>query len=156
MMPSTCIINDYRSNWKVYLVFNREDFATVMKSWMKKDRLLVDLSTNEVFRDRTAWCDLTPFHFRILLMESFRYTDKLRANDRVNEAHPAVRSLHFLITALIHCLELRGSMEIDLMHIDRISDTQITYRFSSTLWDDDYTLPKANAEPDLKIIVSNE
>lgn len=147
-MSTTIIINDYVNNRRAHLVFVMHDFEVMARFWSSTDRVLEELQPHPAFAGRTRWCDLEPKHYRLLLMQNLVAADALDEQRLTDDDHPVVRSLNFLFMALCHCLALRVGGEIEVLRVNRLTKTDITYEVAAALMRLDVEVGTVNAPED--------
>lgn len=130
-MATTVLLDDHVQNKSFHLVFTDKEFVVIDTHWNDQDRLLVDLSDTVVFENRTRWSELSPMHYQLLITKNLSRLDALSDDEQMDENNETVKSLHFLITGLLKCLETNTGSNIDLMRIERIADDNITFTFSA-------------------------
>ena len=130
---ASILINDFVTNKRVKLFFLPDDFELVDEQWDREDRLLVHLQSMEFFKGRTRWGDLETPHFRLLIAKNLQHAATLTEEERMNDEHPVVSSLNFLICALMRSIEKRNDCHVELMRINRISDLDIAIEFTGAL-----------------------
>lgn len=127
------VINDYLEHQRTDLFFTKEDFEEVDSYWNDEDQLLVDLQSNIYFKNRTRWCHLEPFHFRIMVTKICQQISGLSDADRTDEEHPTVKSLHFLLCGLIKSLEKRSDSAIEFLKVQRVGEYDVSVEFQSVM-----------------------
>lgn len=132
-MATTVIVNDYEACRRSVVILDTSDFEFVARMWSTPDRILAELQAHPLYAGRTRWCDLDPPHFRYMIVLTMVRVAKLEEDARNDAANPVVRSLHFLMTALIACLQARSETNIELIRFNRVSQTEIVYDFSASL-----------------------
>lgn len=133
-MATNCIIDDYVSRKRSSVLLTEDQFAKVLKLWDQEDQLLKDLHVIERFKGRETWSALDPWHFRVLLTNSFNNVDRyVEPADRFDWSNPFVGSLYFMVMALIICLEKRTDGTVDTIRIMRISELEVTMEFTLTM-----------------------
>jgi len=155
-MATTVLLSDYVTNKHYHLVFTTAEFKCIEDNWHKKDKLLVELSDTTVFRNRTRWCDLEPFHYQVLIIKNITKLDNLTDAEQMDESNEVVKSLHFLISGMIKVLEKYTQTSVELLRIDRISDSNVNFihQGSISIQLDDKKTEKKKMDS-LKIIVDN-
>lgn len=130
-MATTVLLSDFTTNKHFHLVFTEVEFATIEANWEKEDKLLVEVSSTSTtsFKGRTRWCDLTPFHYQVLLTQNLAMLVDLTDDEQMDESNEVVKSLHFLITGLIKALENGTNSNVELLRIDRVNDETINFSF---------------------------
>lgn len=144
-MSTTIIINDYVNNRRAHLVFVMHDFEIMAKFWFSTDRVLEELQQHRAFAGRRRWCDLEPKHYRLLLMQNLVAADALDEPTLTDDDHPVVRSLNFLFMAMCHCIAQRLGGEVEMLRVNRLSKTEITYEVEAALMQLDIEVGTINA-----------
>lgn len=151
---TTVVINDLSADQRHVILFNRpDDFQQADAFWETENQLLLDLQHTDFFIGRKRWCDLDPQHFRFLLMNNLSKVAALPVDHQVPD-NEVMRSLTFLLSALIKCLENRTQSTIELMRLNRLAEREVLYDFSASvnLHLDDNMPPRKG----LRVIVDNE
>lgn len=152
-MPTvTVIINDYQIDRRTVLLLEEEDFSRVSENWENEDRILIEMQENPFFEGRTRWCDINPTHWRLMVATNLARISNLSDAQRVDATHPVVMSLNFLIGGLIFCLQHRTESQIELMHINRINDSEVVYDYHACL-NMAIDLPKPKSG--LRVVIDN-
>jgi hypothetical protein len=152
---TTVIINDFSTDRRVAILFNHpQDFTRVDAYWEVEDKLLVNLSElNVAFKDRRRWCDLSPTHYRFLIMENLNKVAALSDEDQANDTNPTMVSLTFILTAFIKLLENVTESTIELLRINRLGEHEVLYDYSGSInMHLDSIRPKRDG---LRVIVDN-
>jgi hypothetical protein len=150
---TTVVINDFVTDRRVVLLFNYpQDFAKIEAHWEREDKLLLALSANEAFRDRKRWCDLSPTHFRFLIMNTLNKVSALSEQEQGDADHLVMVSLAFLLSAFIKCLEDCTESNIDLMRINRLGDDEVLYDYAASI---NMHLDNLRPKKNLRVIVDN-
>jgi len=132
-VTSSVIIYDFTIERQTFLVFTDAEFEIVMEMWNRPDRILADLQSHALFAGRTTWAHLDPMHFRLLLMRNLTLSAALTPEQQADEDNATTRSLHFLLCALIHCIESRSDSSIELLRINRMGETEVTYNYDASI-----------------------
>ena len=133
MATTTVVINDFTNNRRTVIILDNRQFDLVAQAWGNEDSILVDMQRNNFFAGRTRWCDLNPTHFRLMVAHNMTMLARLPGDEHEDPKHPVNRSLNFLMTGLVVCLQHRTECLIELLRIARMSETEITYEFSASL-----------------------
>ena len=146
------IINDFTNNRRIDTILNPH--TIVPPVWQHGDRILTDMQSNPFFAGRNRWCDLDPSHYRLMIIRNLTIVSEFSDTDRADLNNPAIKSLHFLLSALVYLLEMRTDTTIEFMKINRINDRSATFDYACSLnLYIDKPIEPANV---LKIIVDNE
>ena len=150
---TTVIINDFVSDRRVAILFNHpHDFAHAEANWEREDALLVDLQAQESFKDRRRWCDLTPTHFRFLVMTNLTKMAALTDAEQADNTNPVMASLTFLLTSFIKCMEDATESSLELMRINRLGDEEILYDYAGSI---NMHLDSLQPKKGLRVVVDN-
>jgi len=153
---TTVILNDFVNDRRTAILFNYpQDFQRVNTFWEKEDELLVALHAlhqNESFRDRKRWCDLTPTHFRFLIMATLTKAASLSDEEQGDHTNVVMASLTFLLTGFIKCLELRTESTLELMRINRLGESEVLYDYAGSI---NMSLDSLRPKSGLRVIVDN-
>ena len=133
MSTCTVIINDFENDRRTVVAFGSDEFAVVEEMWEEPDKVLVGLQENTLFTGKTRWIDLDPTHYRILLMRNLTLVGELTDEQRADHENPTVRSLHFLLCAFITCLQKRCESFLELLHVNRLGETEVAYDYTACL-----------------------
>lgn len=150
---TTVVINDFATDRRVAILFNHpHDFAQVDAYWEREDKLLVDLSSTDAFKDRRRWCDLTPTHFRFLIMSTMNKVSALTDEEQADNTNETMASLTFLLTAFIKCMEDLTESTIELLRVNRLGEDEILYDYSGSI---NMHLDNLRPKNGLRVIVDN-
>lgn len=157
-MSTNCLIDDYVTNKRSSLMFNEQQFKSVIGKWKQTDPLLTELQEWDVFVGKDTWNKLEPAHFKMLILTVFSARDnKLKAAEHFDETQPLVQSLYFLLMGLAYCIQLRTGAAVDQMRVMRINNNEISFEFNISMISDRkqiFALP-APPKSGLKIVVDN-
>jgi hypothetical protein len=153
-MTSTVIINDFETNRRTLSILEDADFNVVNGVWENEDPLLVEMQNNPFFAGRRRWCDLDPTHYRLMILRNLTQVAQIGDDERGNENNLIVRSLHFLLCAMIHCLQRRAESMLELVRINRLNEHEITFDYTATL-NMHIEMPKPKAGK-LFVVVDND
>jgi hypothetical protein len=133
-VTTTVIINDFSLDRRTAIMFNHpQDFVQIEANWEREDKLLRDLGGTEAFQGKTRWCDLTPSHFRFLIMAALTKVADIPETESTQPGNQEMATLTFLLTGFIKCLEDRTESTIDLMRINRLSEDEILYDYAGSI-----------------------
>ena len=150
---TTVILNDFVSDRRTAILFNYpQDFERVDKYWETEDEVLVGLQENESFRDRRRWCDLSPTHFRFLIMANLNKVANLTDEEQADTTNQTMASLTFLLTGFIKCLEMRTESTLELMRINRLGEGEVLYDYAGSI---NMHLDSLRPKSGLRVIVDN-
>lgn len=155
MIVLTVIINDYRIDRKSVISYSDSDMKFVESVWNSSDQLLVDLQSVPVFKGREYWCDLEPTHWRVMIVRNLTQFADLSVDQLTDTSNKTAKSLHFLISGLIYCLEVRSECKIEIMHINRIGDNEVAFDFVANL-NMAIDFPGGKPKNGLRVVVDNE
>ena len=155
MTTSTVVINDFGTNRRTLSILEDGDFGIVAGVWENEDPILVDLQDNPFFAGRRRWCDLDPTHFRLMILRTLSFVARMGDEERGNQDNPVVRSLHFLLCAMIHCLQCRAESMVELVRINRLNENEITFDYTATL-NMHIDMPKPKGGTGLFVVVDND
>ena len=154
------IINDYVTSRRMKLHLDPEDFKMVDDNWGSEDKLLIDLQKIDIFRNRTRWFDLEPMHYRLMIANNISRAFSEVEGSLVS-SETIVKSLSFLICALIRCIELRADCHIEMIRLVRVDEIDLAVEFQASLaMEEDINgpeevTPATDDGPGLKIVVDN-
>lgn len=146
------LINDYVMDKRIKLFFSHEDFAITDGEWESKDALLRDLQRHSVFEGRERWCDLEPFHYRLMITKSLEVTANMSDAERLGQDDLRLRSLNFLICCLIRCVEQKADSHIELLKIHRVEDLEVSFEYSAVM---SMEMPRSKPKKGFSVIVDN-
>jgi hypothetical protein len=142
-------------NRRFFVNIEKEDFDVIEMFWNNSDKLLDDLQKNYFFEGKKNWCDLSPTHYRLLITQNLTKVAQLSEVDRSDKDNGTVRSLRFLISALIYCLETRAESLVETMKINRLDEYQVIFDYSANI-----NIPLSISKPEEKkpftVVVDNE
>lgn len=152
MNTTQVIINDYERDRRTTILLEIADFDVIDGVWEEEDRLLVELQEQPAFAGRRRWCDLDPTHFRVLLCHHLTKVAEMDDVDKSDAGNPMGRSLCRLLAAFVFCLQRRSESHIELMHVNRISETEVAYDFWACL---NMALDMPRRRAGFRVIVDN-
>lgn len=130
MRKLNAILNDYPCETKSIICFSDDDFKKVDNTWScPNDPQLMKLQSLECFAGYTRWSDVTPDHFRLLIMRLLQIVSKLDEVERTDSQRLEVGALSFLILAYVRCLELRTGSTIEIFKINVLSALNVSFSF---------------------------
>lgn len=128
------IINDYVLNRRLKLILDEDDFAIVDTNWSSPDELLAGLQHTETFKGRHCWADLEPFHYRIMIVQNIgKVLADVGVAEQLELTSIGMRSLSFLICALVRCLEHRAESHIEMIRLVRVGDIDMAVEYEAAL-----------------------
>jgi hypothetical protein len=134
IMPTAVIVNDIKSDTRLYMGFSDKHFASVKAKWNARDRLLVDLAEHdEMFVGYDRWSRLTPKHYHYLLTRIMVILDTLSDYEKNDENNGYVKSFHSVTMAFIHSLEVNSQSKLDLFKIHRYTDVDIFFEYQASI-----------------------
>jgi hypothetical protein len=151
---TTVIINDFETDQRIAILFNYpQDFLQINAYWETEDDLLVNLDkANDVFKDRRRWCDLSPTHFRFLIMENMNKMTVLTTEEQADPTNPTMVSLTFLLTGFIKCIEERTESTLELLKVNRLGEGEVLYDYAGSI---NMHLESLRPKGGLRVIVDN-
>ncbi len=155
MTKFTAILNDYPTNTKAVITFDKSEVTKMKGIWNTVDERLLTLHELPSFRGYDKWRDLTPEHFRLLITRALNTVSSLTQSERTEVDRHEVSTCNFLILAFIICIEQRTSSHIEHFRINRFDDLNVTFDYSAT-FEIDYNKPEPKVvDPGFSIIVNN-
>lgn len=154
-LSTRVIINDFKINRRFFVNIEKEDFDVVELFWDNTDKILDDLQTNYFFEGRKNWSDLTPTHYRLLITKNLSMLSIMTEAERADSDNNTVRSLRFLLTALIYSLETRAESIIEVMKIARIDEFQVMFDYTANI-NVPLTIIKPDEKKQFTVVVDNE
>ncbi len=160
MNKITVILNDYGSNIKSIISYDRPDIQRMEELWDQPDEHLKKLQVLEPFSGYEKWSELTPNHYRILISRGLNTLAAMTAVDRGNSKDPNVAMTNFMVLAFIHMLEKLTFSEIEHFRINRFDELNVTFDYSASFEVQyDRPLPKVvsvtDKQPSFSIVVDN-
>jgi hypothetical protein len=152
-MSSRVIVNDFKINRRFFINIEKEDFDIVEAFWDNSDKILAELQDNYFFEGKKVWSELSPTHYRLLISKNLSMVAELPEEARSDKNNNTVRSLRFLLTALIYCLEIRAESLIELLKITRLDDYQVIFDYTSNI---NVPVTPKPEEKKFTVIVDNE
>lgn len=157
MRQSAVYLNDYVSGRRIGITFHARDYDIADSNWDKEDERLLSFQHIEPFRGRTRYCDLTTQHLRVMIQQVLLHYTALDDADRADGEHPVVSLFNQLVLYLIRCIENATGTWIELLHVNRIGETTISFDFTASM-DMNFACPRPKDEPDpdlFTIVVDN-
>jgi hypothetical protein len=152
---TTVVVDDMVSDRITTFAVNDENRAFVKKHWDQSDKILAGLQQLSLFENRSRWCDLEPLHFRVLLVQNLDLYARLSETEVENPENATVKSLTFLLTALIYCVEQRSMMDVRFLTVTRINALDVAYEVSARFEAEMGFPGPRKAAPRLTVIVDN-
>lgn len=129
----TVVINDFVGSKRIKLSFDAEDFEVAASAWDKSDALFEQLQMHPMYAGRYLWRDLEPLHYREMIAQNLQYVSTLSDDVRVDDDHPVVSSLNFLIVMLAYSIEQRLGANIELLKLSRVGEYDVAVEFTAEL-----------------------
>lgn len=128
-MITSVQLYDYVRNSHSNLFIGPEQSEMANRFWHTKDTLLVGLSKTTFFKDLYTWSDLKPIHYKYLILQNMNAFP----SEEVDDESQVYKSLIFLLSAFVKCLEDASDSSVRILTISRVSSTVITYEFTASL-----------------------
>lgn len=125
------IINDYDLGREISLNLNNDDWNNLDNHWHKTDSLLIDLQSNSYFKGKTTWSELSPSHYRLLIIQTLSKITDVNNNDL--DKNDAAKSLRFLLSCLIRCIERNACCEVELLKLGRIDHSNVLFDYVANM-----------------------
>lgn len=157
MRQATVFLNDYVTQRRIGISFRASDFDLIDEEWEQENERLLSYQHLEPFQGRTRYCDLTTQHLRILIQQVLVHYGKLSDEDRCDHTNPVSSMFNKLALYLVRCIEHATDSCIELLHVNRITEKDISFDFTAVM-DMNFAKPQAKkAEPDnpFTIVVDN-
>lgn len=157
-MATSVLIDDYVINKRSSLLFNENQFKSVVDRWKNTDPLLIELQNWEAFKGKDTWDKLDPAHFKMLILTVFSARDnKVKSAEYFDETNPLIHSLYFLLMGLAYCIQLRTGAAMDQMRVMRINVNELSFEFNISMISDRKQILALPSPPKsgLKIVVDN-
>jgi hypothetical protein len=155
MRQVTCFVNDYPAKRRMGIGFNAPDYEAVEKRWGEEDQRLLALQALPAFKGYKKWSDCRSEHFRVLIVRTMLLMEDMSDNDRADADHPVMTTFNFLVLCLVRCLEIATSSTVEILHINRLSATDIAFDFTAVMDLKFAQPPPFEEESPFKIIVDN-
>lgn len=153
-MATSCVINDYVRRARASLLFTESNFENLIKQWDVDSQMLTDLQSIALFKGYTKWSKLEPFHWRLLITNTFNNRDKgVDPAKHYDDSNTVVSTLYFLLMGLIYCLQQRTTAAVDSIRVMRVSELDVTFEFTVVMISEEKK--KAPPKPGLSVIVDN-
>jgi hypothetical protein len=110
-----------------FIVFPDDDYLDDF--WEKEDPLLKAI-THDFFKDRVRWCDLSPVHYRFLIIETMKVLTKLDDPRFRDEDDEVVKNLKFLLCGLVRSTQDVTDALVEFIKIDRLNDGEVLFNFT--------------------------
>lgn len=150
---TTVILNDFVGDRRTAILFNYpQDFARIDANWEIEDKLLSALAHHDAFKNHKRWCDLSPTHFRFLIMSCLNKVAGLTDEEQSDQHNPVMSDLTFLLTGFIKCLESRTESTLELMRINRLGEHEVLYDYAGSI---NMHLDSLRPKSGLRVIVDN-
>lgn len=152
-MTVSIIITDFEIDKRIYINLEQEDFDFIKKVWNTEDKLLVELQDSPIFENKTKWSDLSPMHYRLMILKNLSLMVALTNEERMDFLNPTIKSLRFLLSALVYSLEMKSESLVELMRITRINDMQVIFDYSANI---NICFEKQIPNNKLRVVVDND
>jgi hypothetical protein len=150
---TTVVVDDIVTERVTRCIFPDAHRAFVKRQWEQPDKLLAGLQGLALFKNRSRWCDLDPLHFRVLLVQNLDLYAGLSEAEIADPENATVKSLHFLLMALIYCVEQRSMLDVRFLTVTRLSMLDVAYEVSAR-FEAEMGFPGPR-KPRLSLIVDN-
>ncbi len=146
------ILLDHDDGHRVEVMLGPDDHDRLDASWHAGDRLLTELQNNEFFAGRSNWCDLDPWHFTQLIERNLAKMTALSLIERGNPDHAVMRSMTFLLTGLVRCIEERCQSIVELLRVTRVHASAVTFDYTATM---NHAVMSPRRPVGFKVVVNN-
>jgi hypothetical protein len=154
MASSVIIIRDHVQGHATNLTYTADHKAAIEQVWKKPDGLLLSLQHQAAFCGRARYCDLDPYHFRVLLALHLMMLADVSEDQRLDPKNLTMRSLDWILIGLLFCLESRTQGEVSMLTINRVTDENVLYDVVMNL--EPMAMPKPKKVSGLRVILDNE
>jgi hypothetical protein len=155
-MTISVVIDDYIQDRRTSYIFTEQQMDIIRGHWSNRDKLLVDLSTTEYFKNKTRWCDLDPVHYKIMILRNLIICQELNQTENISDIETAERSLQFLIGAMINAIQIKCECRLDLLKIQRVNDRILNFDFQANLiLEIESNKQQESTKPPFKIVIDN-
>ena len=133
-----------------------QDEILVNDFWINEDKLLIDLSGTEPFKNKTTWDSLELKDYHILLLHCFSYFKTV--ND-INELSMIYEepflSFKFLVAACVKRMTLDGNVGFETIFVERTADDKLFMETKTSYWFSFVDKPKI-LRPGLRLVIDND
>lgn len=157
MRQVTVFVNDYPNKRRMGIGFTASDYEKVEAMWDQEDQRLLNLQALPAFKGYKKWSQCRSEHFRVLIQQTMLMLPNLTDAERADPDHPVTSTLNFFLLCLVRCLENAAMCTIELLHVNRLSSTDIAFDFTAVM-DMKFAAPPPLEEEDdnpFKIVVDN-
>jgi hypothetical protein len=153
---TTVIIDNHLINERRTIIFTDKEFKKVQELWNNTDPAIAELAQDgSIFENCSKWSDLRALHYKFLIAKNLITFDELPADQKNKEQNDTVRSLYFLLMALVRCLELRADTNVELVKVQRFSGSLINFEYSGSVALNVTPVVKKKPTRNLTVIVDN-
>ena len=127
-----------------------------MNNFTPRAQQVLALQSLPAFKGYTKWSQCRSEHLRTMIMRTMTMMAELSDSERTDVNHPVVLTFNFLVLCLIRCLEIGSQSNIEILHINRLTNIDIAFDFTAVM-DIQYGPPPPMDVEDnpFKIIVDN-
>lgn len=156
MRQVTAFVNDYPAKRRMGIGFTASDYDKVEEFWDKEDQRLLALQGIPAFQGYKKWSQCKSEHFRVLIVRTMLLMTDMTDEDRADADHPVMTTFNFLLLCLVRCLEIATSSSVEILHVNRLSTTDIAFDYTAVM-DLKFAQPPPFDEGDnpFKIVVDN-
>jgi hypothetical protein len=131
-------IVDSISGRNMTMVYSPDDRHDIIEHWNKEDAILRALQDDAPFTGRLRWSDLNTVHFKFLLTRGVEQVFENLDDPKTQEAtmdmdnvHPVMNSLNFLVMAYAHSIEQNANCRVENLRIIRHGKHEMTINLVS-------------------------
>jgi hypothetical protein len=154
MRQVTVFVNDYPAKRRMGIGFNASDYDKVEEQWDEEDQRLLALQAIPAFSGYKKWSQCRSEHFRVLIVRTMMLMTDMTDTERADTDHPVMATFNFLLLCLVRCLEIATQSTVEVLHVNRLSGTDIAFDFSAVM-DLKFAQPPPFDDNPFTIIVDN-
>jgi hypothetical protein len=113
--------------------FNAADYEKVESTWDQEDQRLLNLQGLPAFKGYKKWSQCRSEHYRVLIQQTMLMLPNPTDAERADADHPVTSTLNFFLLCLVRCLEASCQATIELLHVNRVSSTDIGFDFTAVM-----------------------
>jgi hypothetical protein len=155
MNQVTVFVNDYPAKRRMGIAFNESDYEKVEELWDQEDQRLLALQGIPAFSGYKKWNQCRSEHFRVLIVRTMLLMGDMTDAERMDTDHPVMSMFNFLLLCLVRCLENATQSTVEVLHVNRLNNTDIAFDFSAVMDLKFAQPPPFEGDNPFKIIVDN-
>ena len=77
MINSVIIIDDFIKVYRRFITITSSDVKKVDFHWNREDKILIEISKTDFFKNKTKWCELSAMQYKFLISSNLKKVEEL-------------------------------------------------------------------------------